>query len=137
MNYLLSTAGIIDDDQIYQLVMKRTIEHTGMIKSIMQFYDGEEAISYFKQNHDITPELPELILLDINMPFMNGWQFLDEFIKIDFKQDYKSTIFIVSSSSTIEDLNKAKEYSVLSGYHVKPITKAKFEEIVHSIVNAA
>lgn len=137
MNYVLSTAGIIDDDKIYQLVMKRTIEHTGLIKSVLQFYDGEEAIGYFKEKQEDTAELPELILLDINMPFMNGWQFLDEFIKLNFKNQYKSTIFIVSSSSTTEDINKAKEYSVVSGYQVKPITRAKFEEMVQTIVRAA
>jgi two-component system chemotaxis response regulator CheY len=137
MSYQLSTAGIIDDDQIYQLVMKKTIEQTGLVKSILQFYDGEEAIGYFREKFEAIEDLPQLILLDINMPFMNGWQFLDEFIKIDFKHDYKSTIFIVSSSSTSEDMNKAKEYSVVSGYHVKPITRNKFEEMMRSIINAA
>jgi len=137
MSYKLSTAGIIDDDQIYQLVMKRTIEQSGAVRSVVQFYDGEEAIRYFKQQHNTPEGLPDLILLDINMPFMDGWQFLDEFIKIPFNSDYKKTIFIISSSSTTEDLNKAKGYSIVSGYHVKPITKDKFEEILQSIVTAA
>jgi two-component system chemotaxis response regulator CheY len=137
MSYKPTTAGIIDDDQMYQLVMKRTIEQSGMIRSILQFYDGEEAISYFREKQQTTEVLPQLILLDINMPYMDGWQFLDEFIKIPFKGDYRRTIFIVSSSSTSEDLNKAKEYSVVSGYHVKPITKDKFNEMMASIVNAA
>ncbi len=137
MNHKPSTAGIIDDDQIYQLVMRRTIEQSGAIESILQFYDGEEAINYFKQMHNSPEGLPELIFLDINMPFMDGWQFLDEFIKIPFHSDYKKTIFIISSSSTTEDLNKAKKYNVVAGYHVKPITKDKFEEILQSIGNAA
>lgn len=137
MNHKLSTAGIIDDDQVYQLVMRRTIEQSGMIRSILQFYDGEEAIAYFREKQSATEVLPELILLDINMPYMDGWQFLDEFIKIPFNGDYRRTIFIVTSSSTSEDLNKAKGYSVVSGYHVKPITKDKFNEMMASIVNAA
>ena len=137
MNHKPSTAGIIDDDQIYQLVMRRTIEQSGAIESILQFYDGEEAINYFKQRHNSLEGLPDLIFLDINMPFMDGWQFLDEFIKIPFRGDYKKTIVIISSSSTTEDINKAKNYSVVSGYHVKPITKDKFEEILRSTGNAA
>jgi CheY-like chemotaxis protein len=137
MKHLLTTAGIIDDDQVYQLVMKRTIERTGLISSVLQFYDGQEAIDFFKEKQETTGELPELILLDINMPFMNGWQFLDEFVKIDFKKGYKFTIFIVSSSSTAEDVNKAKKYGAVSGYYVKPVTKAKFEELVHSAIKAA
>ncbi|MDO6429144.1 response regulator [Flavitalea sp. BT771] len=130
MSNKLSVAGIIDDDEVYQLVMKRTIEQSGMVESVLQFYDGEEAISYFKEKHATTEMLPGLILLDINMPYMDGWQFLDEFIKIPFREDYRRTIFIVTSSSTSEDLKKASQYSVVSGYHVKPITQDKFKEIL-------
>ncbi len=137
MTYRLNTAGIIDDDEIYQLVMKRTIEQSGRVKSILQFYDGEEAIYYFKEKREITEVLPELILLDINMPYMDGWQFLDEFVKIEFKKDYKPTIFIVTSSSTAEEINKAKQYSIVSGYHIKPITKDKFAEMMQSIIHTA
>ena len=137
MSYKLSTAGIIDDDQIYQLVMKRAIEQSGMVKDVLQFYDGEEAIKYFKEKQQTPEDLPELILLDINMPYMDGWQFLDEFIKIPFKDSYKRTIYIVSSSSTTEDLNKAKEYEVVSGYHVKPITKDMFDQMMQIIGGAA
>ncbi|MBN9386143.1 MAG: response regulator [Chitinophagaceae bacterium] len=137
MSYKLSMAGIIDDDEIYQLVMRRTIEQTGVIGSILQFYDGEEALNYFKEKQDTPEGLPDLILLDINMPFMDGWQFLDEFVKIPFKEGYRRKIHIISSSSTSEDINKAKGYSIVSGYHVKPITKDKFEEILRSIGSAA
>src|SRR5882757_9895444 len=102
MQHELSTAGIIDDDEMYQLVMKRTIEQSGMVQTVLQFYDGEEALSYFRGKQDAPEELPGLILLDINMPFMDGWKFLDEFVKSPFKGDYKRTIYIVSSSATSE-----------------------------------
>lgn len=137
MSDKLFTAGIIDDDQIYQLVMKRTFEQSGMIKHVLQFYDGEEAINYFKEKQQTPEALPELILLDINMPYMDGWQFLDEFIKIPFNSNYKRIIYIVTSSSTAEDRNKAKQYEVVSGYHVKPITKDVFEQIMQSIAATA
>ena len=137
MSYQLSTAGIIDDDQIYQLVMKRTIEQTGLVKSILQFYDGEEAINYFKNKYEAIDALPQLILLDINMPYMNGWQFLDEFIKIDFNKNYKLTIFIVTSSSTTEDMMKARQYHVVTGYHIKPITKDQFTAMMKTLISAA
>lgn len=137
MNSPVTKAGIVDDDQIYQLVMKRTMEQSGLIKSIVQFYDGEEAIVFFRQQFESKDELPELLLLDINMPYMNGWQFLDEFIKIKFNHDYKLTIFIVTSSTTHEDRQKANEYSVVSGYHIKPITKDKFVQMLASVTRAA
>ena len=66
MSYQLSMAGIIDDDEIYQLVMRRTIEQSGAIGSVLQFYDGEEALNYFREKRDTPEGLPNLILLDIN-----------------------------------------------------------------------
>ncbi|HVX50787.1 MAG TPA: response regulator [Chitinophagaceae bacterium] len=137
MEYKITSAGIIDDDQIYQIVMKKTIEQSGYVKSVLQFYDGEEAINFFREKSDAIEVLPELVLLDINMPYMDGWQFLDEFIKVPFKRDYKLTIFIVTSSSTTEDMNKAKEYSIVTGYYIKPITKDKFVEMMELIIKAA
>ncbi|HWB26180.1 MAG TPA: response regulator [Chitinophagaceae bacterium] len=137
MSYKISKAGIIDDDQVYQFVMKKTIEQSGYVQSVLQFYDGEEAIAYFKEQSETVEALPEVVLLDINMPYMDGWQFLDEFVKVDFKKDYRFTIFIVTSSNTTEDINKAKEYSVVTGYHVKPITREKFDEMIQSIIKAA
>lgn len=133
----VAKAGIVDDDQIYQLVMKRTMEQSGIVKSIVQFYDGEEAIVFFKQQAESEHELPELLLLDINMPYMNGWQFLDEFIKLKFSNNYKLTIFIVTSSTTQEDRQKAQEYSIISGFHIKPVTKDKFKEMLDYVTNAA
>lgn len=137
MNQQLQTAGIIDDDEIYQLVMKRTIEQSGLVKSVLQFYDGEEAIYFFKEKQTSTGMLPEMILLDLNMPYMNGWQFLDEFLKIEFQKDYKLSIFIVTSSSTTEEIDRAKDYSIVSGYHIKPISKDTFAEMVKTVMRAA
>ncbi|MDR3716354.1 MAG: response regulator [Puia sp.] len=137
MNQQLQTAGIIDDDEIYQLVMKRTIEQSGLVKSVLQFYDGEEAIYFFKEKQTSTGMLPEMILLDLNMPYMNGWQFLDEFLKIEFEKDYKLSIFIVTSSSTTEEIDRAKDYSIVSGYHIKPISKDTFAEMVKTVMRAA
>lgn len=135
--YQVATAGIIDDDHIYQLVMKRTLEQTGMVRSILQFYDGEQAIDFFKDKTHSVDVLPQLILLDINMPYMNGWQFLDEFAKIDFKLDYKLTIYVVTSSSTKEDMNRAKQYSIVTGYHVKPVTKDECIAMMKTVTGIA
>jgi CheY-like chemotaxis protein len=126
-------AGIIDDDQVYQLVMRRAIEQSGVVKDVLQFYDGEEAINYFKEKQQSPESLPQLILLDINMPYMDGWQFLDEFIKIPFSDDYKRIIYIVSSSSTTEDLNKARGYETISGYFIKPVTKDMVDQMMQSL----
>jgi two-component system, chemotaxis family, chemotaxis protein CheY len=123
--------SVIDDDQVYQFVTKKIIEQQG-IKNILQFYDGEQGIRYIKSNIDSTGKLPHLILLDINMPYLNGWQFLDELLVLELG-DYKPVIYIVSSSSSKEDLEKAEGYSILSGFRVKPINREKFQALLNEM----
>ena len=86
----------------------------------MIFKNGLEAINNLKPIIASGENIPEVILLDINMPIMDGWQFLDEFIQIPCKQ--KIYIYIVSSSIDPADQQKIKEYENISNYIVKPIT---------------
>nr|WP_321222116.1 response regulator [uncultured Psychroserpens sp.] len=72
--------------------------------------------------------LPDIILLDINMPIMDGWQFLDEFVKIESHK--LITIYIVSSSIDPQDIKRAKKYQNISNYIVKPITIKKLKTIM-------
>ena len=75
--------------------------------------------------------LPQLILLDLNMPIMDGWEFLDEFIKIPCKQ--KITIYIITSSIDRADVEKAKTYSNVSNYILKPVTIEGLKEILEEL----
>ncbi len=117
---------VIDDDQIYQLIIKKVVEQTGDFDSICFYNDGIEAFEDFKS---LEKSLPEIILLDINMPKMDGWQFLDN-LKVhrpNFHQ--KTIIYIVTSSIANSDRDKAKSYKEVSGFLSKPLSVEKLKQI--------
>ena len=123
---------IIDDDRIYQFAARKTIERTGLAETISPFINGEEAINYLKKRIADQTSLPDYIFLDINMPVMNGWQFLEEYQAIPEKNRSQSKIFMVSSSVSDYDINRSKEFEVVSGYIIKPVPTEKFREILSS-----
>jgi CheY-like chemotaxis protein len=123
----IAIVSIIDDDAFFQYATKKMLELSNKVEHILQFNDGEEAIRYFIENKDEPDKIPDLVFLDLNMPYMDGWQFLDKFIVNEFKKD-RITIYICTSSISKLDLEKSANYPLLKGYLIKPITKAEFFE---------
>jgi CheY-like chemotaxis protein len=118
----MGIACIIDDDPIQALIIERMLASYKICDKLLVFKNGLEALQYFQANF-ANPELvPDIILLDINMPVMNGWQFLDEFKDMRPAIDKKIILYMVSSSIWPEEIEKAKNYSVVTDYIVKPIT---------------
>lgn len=124
---------VIDDDKIYQKLVQRTLERVKRRTNFLAFSDGEEALEYLIHCEDNNLTMPDIIFLDINMPIMDGWQFLDEFIKLKGHPTKKIVIYMVSSSINPLDINRASDISSLSGYIVKPISVARFEEIISNL----
>ena len=118
---------IIDDDPIFVFGAKRIMQAADFSKSFIIFNNGKEAIDGLKHILTEGQKIPEVILLDINMPVMDGWQFLDEFSKIERAKDV--TIFIVSSSIDPSDLEKARSYNIVNDYVLKPISIEKVKTI--------
>ncbi len=113
-------ACIIDDDPISVLITKKIMQRSNFCNSLLVYSDGEKAISGLTDIIASGIGIPEVILLDLNMPVMNGWEFLEKFA--DILNEKKITIFIVTSSINPSDLKKAKNYQTVSNYIVKPIT---------------
>ncbi|EGV44626.1 response regulator [Bizionia argentinensis JUB59] len=126
---------IVDDDEIYQYTIKKTIKSLNLINSIIAFSDGEEALNYMIENLNKDAELPDIILLDINMPIMDGFQFMEEYIKIKPKLGKKIIIYMVSSSVDIADIERAKKISEISDYIIKPIKHGRIKSIIDELVN--
>ena len=123
---------IIDDEEINHLIVKTIIKRLDIQTHFLPFNNGEEAITALKQLSVSNVELPDIILLDINMPVMDGWEFLNNFIKIKSQIDKKIEIYILSSSSASEDINKSKSYAEISGYLCKPIAAETLRNIIQS-----
>ena len=121
---------VIDDDKAYKYIFTRGIKKTDLPVDTLAFSDGEEAISFFVGNINNSEGLPDIVFLDINMPIMNGWEFLEEYAKLKSNINKDITIYMVSSSLDPADINKAKEISDISDYLVKPILPEALLKII-------
>ena len=113
---------VVDDDNIYQIIIKKLIERSEMFSEISSFKNGKDAIDELYNNTKNIEGIPDIILLDINMPIMDGWEFMDELGVLKPKFDTEIMVYIVSSSIAIEDKNKSKNYENILGYLSKPVT---------------
>jgi len=135
MNTLLKTC-IIDDDSIYRFTMIKALESFKFPIDIMAFSDGEKAINFMLDNLDQESEFPDVIFLDIDMPFMDGFQFMEEFIKIKRRIRKSITIYMVSSSIDPLDTERADNISAISDYITKPIGLVRLKEIMANLLDA-
>ncbi|MDI5895066.1 response regulator [Flavobacterium algoritolerans] len=116
---------IIDDDKLTVKLMSILISKSKFCEEIHSFNNAQFAIDKLKENWDDSEILPDAILLDLNMPVMDGWQFLDEFIHLPIKKEI--SIFIMTSSIDPADIEMAKKYDVIKDYIMKPITANKLD----------
>lgn len=98
------------------------------------FSDGEEAIEFFEANTKSTDKLPDVVFLDINMPIMDGWDFLEEYVKLKPSIEKKITIYVVSSSVHPEDIERATKISEVSDYLIKPVSADETRQILDKVV---
>lgn len=115
----LKIACIIDDDPIFIFGLKKVMNSVDFAEEVLVYKNGEDALENLIAIKNDKETLPEVILLDLNMPIMDGWQFLDEFTQV--KVDKKITVYIVSSSIDPLDYEKTKKYNHIENYIIKPV----------------
>ncbi len=120
---------IVDDDRIYHYTTKVLINRLFPEIDIAHFYDGKPCITELKQHADQDQPGPDIIFLDINMPDLNGWQFLEQFQTFKHKFSAPPVIYIVSSSIDPGDMNKAKTFPEVTGYLTKPLNVEMITDI--------
>jgi len=129
----INTIAIIDDDDIYKYTAKKTILETEFVNNIITFSDGQEAIEFFLEKQGAPDELPDIIFLDINMPILDGWQFLEEYAPLKNKIQKEIQIYVTSSSTNPDDLIQAKNITAVSDYIIKPLSIERFKEIFEKL----
>lgn len=128
----INLACIIEDEPMHLYITKKLLDLTGMVESLLIFSNGKEAYDKLKAIFKASEKLPEIILLDINMPVWDGWQFLDEFTKIPI--DTKVIIYILTSSNNPDDFKKAEAYNMSKNYLVKPIRLEELKAVLSEII---
>jgi CheY-like chemotaxis protein len=130
---MLDRILFIDDDPITLMLCKMVISKSLFSKEITTAKNGEEALQYFNSLKQVNTNTqltkPQLIFLDLNMPVMGGWEFLDSFSTSEYS-DYNNTkVIILSSTIDPEDLEKSKKYPMVIDFLSKPISKEMLEYI--------
>jgi len=124
---------IVDDDLVYRFAATKTIAATGLGEKIIECSDGLEAFNFLKENIHQLQNLPDIIFLDINMPTMDGWEFLTAFESLVSKLSKPIHIYMVTSSIDKHDIQRSKEFATVSDYLVKPIFKETFSKILKGV----
>lgn len=122
---------LIDDDKLFIFLLKKTIGLTGINTNVTDFIDGRKALEYLNDNASSPDKLPDVIFLDLRMPIMDGWEFLEEYGTIVEKLSKKNKLFVFSSSISPFDIEKAKNNPNVTDFIIKPILKEKFIEILN------
>ena len=124
---------VIDDDAIYQIIANKIIQRSELFSTVNSFTNGKLAIdalhTIVRDTTDNNDRIPDIILLDINMSIMDGWEFMEKMSLIKSKFNKNTIVYIVSSSIAAEDKNNSKTYSDIMGYLSKPITMNDLELI--------
>lgn len=123
---------LIDDDSVSNFLNEMALQEMDLSDEVHISENGEEALKFinrhFSSDGKYLENYPDLIFLDINMPVMDGFQFLEEFEKIPFTEKKPIKIVMLTSSNATQDLERAKKFNV-EGYIVKPLCAEKIEAL--------
>ena len=127
---MIHNLTLLDDDDLARFLAEKIIKRTHLVDKIRSFSNVNDAIEFIKNNVDNPDVLPEIILIDLNMPIKDGWDFIEEFVKFKPLIDKQIALFLLTSSILPEDIVKAKKLSEVSGYIIKPLSEDKFKAIL-------
>lgn len=132
---MLQTILCVDDDPITLMLCKMVISKALFSNEIATAKNGEDALRYFDKLKENTPNhsKPQLIFLDLNMPVMGGWEFLDSFSTAEYSEYHNTKVIILSSTIDPADLEKSKKYPMVMDFLSKPISKEMLESLKNKI----
>ena len=127
---MIKTVLYVDDDPITLMLSKMVLNKASFCNELVTAKNGEEAILYFENLLNTDDNYPKLIFLDLNMPIINGWEFLDAFIEKELHHTFKEIkVIILSSTVDPNDIEKSKKYPIFIKFLPKPINKEMLESL--------
>ncbi|WP_157831430.1 response regulator [Confluentibacter flavum] len=124
---------LVDDDPIFHIIFTRMIKKVYPELSVNSSLNGKIALEYLNTNY--SEESQYIILLDINMPVYNGWQFLDIIKKKEIILNNNIIIFVVTSSTDLDDIKRAKSYSFVKDTLSKPLSVDSLNHVLQPLIN--
>jgi CheY-like chemotaxis protein len=125
---------LIEDDEVIVYLTKKIIKESGNSEILNVLSNGKKALEYFEENAKNLELLPDIIFLDISMPVIDGWQFLEEFKVIKDKIAKPISIYITTSSISHVDIEKAKQNCLVKDFIIKPISLENFNKIIVDLI---
>lgn len=119
---------VIDDDDINIFIISKIVEKTGYDVEICAKHNGQLAIDYVKE---LLAANKHLVLIDINMPILNGWEFIEAYEALNLEAN--NDMYMLSSSVYENDIEKAKSYKSVKGFISKPLSIDRLKELLAAI----
>ncbi len=128
---------LVEDDNIMVVISNKLMKIVGFADEVVSVINGHEAREYLNNSTSpgAAPEMPDLILLDLHMNMMTGWEFLDWYNNWTSNLQHYPPVYILSSTISEEDSRKAKNYKQVEGFITKPITVENLDKMSRSHLN--
>jgi CheY-like chemotaxis protein len=120
---------LVDDDDIFNVLNRKTLQTLDIIGKIDTCRNGSEALHLIEEYYDRSRALPEVILLDLNMPVMDGFGFIEAFDRLNMPNVDKPQIIVLTSSENARDVKRARDLGIIN-YIIKPLTVADLRAAV-------
>lgn len=136
MNRKVNCILLIDDNAADNFFHDRVIKRAGAANTVISVQSAKKGLEYI-QSKDHHPDAhPDLVFLDINMPGMNGWEFLDEYAKLDEDLRRNEIIVMLTTSTNPDDREKASTIENVTGFLTKPLSEEMLEDIMNRYFSA-
>lgn len=122
--------AFIDDDTVFQFSAKILLKKKFQVDNVLLFNNGQEAFDYFKAHKGQKSKIPSVLFVDINMPLMNGWEFVEKITPYFDKELDNFDVFIMTSSIDNRDVEKSKKFKLIKKFVSKPLTINMIEKLI-------
>lgn len=130
MSKNVQTILLVDDDEPTNVLHQMELEEAGISETIITIDNAEEALQYLIEASEGKHKVPDLIFLDINMPGMDGWEFLHEYEALDLRDKAEIILIMLTTSLNPDDKTKAESFEIVKGFLNKPLIAEATQKII-------